>query len=209
MFTRPPDTIHWTSQLACIDKSIDQINLSLSGTSNIMIANQVRNAVNYNCDSLVVGFTEFVRFEFDLNYHQYINCRDIQHTVNNYDNRWLSCTRSNRLSKKESEFRTLYHKQMSHDWLALQSYYVILSTLHFLTNTKINFAYSLGGFAIPYEFFNRFCIPNELEQFESKMLNVNLWRYPGEKVLSGFHVYDQAYQQNFLDDTIKTLTQHD
>ena len=98
---------------------------------------------------------------------------------------------------------------MSHDWLALQSYYVILSTLHFLTNSKINFAYSLGGFVIPDNFFNKFCIPNELLQFESNMLTVNLWKYSGKKVLTGFHVYDQLYQRNFLDDTIRTLNQHD
>jgi hypothetical protein len=208
MLNLPPDNIHWTSQLNHLDRSISQINLSAGGASNITIASQVRNAVNYNCDSIVVGFTEFARFEFDQNSNQHINCTTPSGTVSDCENRWRRSPAAD-LIDKEPKFRSLYHGMMSHDWLALQSYYVILSTLHFLTNSKINFAYSLGGFVIPDNFFNKFCIPNELLQFESNMLTINLWKYPGKKVLTGFHVYDQLYQRSFLDDTIRTLNQHD
>jgi len=202
--------IHWSGQLShFFDTLLEQVNLSIGGISNIAIASQVRNIVNYDCDAIVISFTEPGRFDIDLNPDQHIDCSVPPHlTCSNYANRWRGST-SSELSDVESKFRNLYHGLMSNDWLALQSYYVILSTLHFLTKLKINFAYSLGGFVIPNNFFNRFCIPNELLQFESNMIKTNLWHYPGETVLTGFHVYDQAYQKRFLDDAIKILNQHD
>lgn len=208
MITLPPDNIHWTRQLYHLDRSIDQVNLSTGGVSTVTIASQVRNAVNHGCDSIVVSFTDSSRFEFDRDSNRYINCTTPSVTVIDYFKRWRLSTSSD-LDNKESKFCNLYHGMMSHDWLALQSYYVILSTLHFLTNSKINFAYSLGGLDVSDNFFNKFCIPNELAQFESKMLTVNLWEYPGKKVSTGFHVYDQTYQRSFLDDTIRILNQND
>lgn len=208
MLTLPQDNIHWSRQFYKHDRSIDQINLSIPGASNILIASQVRNAVNYRCDSIVVGFTELSRFEFDRNSDQHINCTKPSGTVSDWGYRWTQSASSG-LINKEPKFRNLYNGMMSHDWLALQSYYVILSTLHFLTNSKINFAYSLGGFVIPDNFFDKFCIPNELAQFESNMLKVNLWMYPNQVVLTGFHVYDQLYQRSFLDDTIGILNRND
>ena len=85
--------IHWSGHLSQFDTLPDQVNLSVGGISNISIASQVRNIVNYDCDAMVVSFTEPARFELDLNPDQHIDCSTPPHlTRNNYTNRWRGST---------------------------------------------------------------------------------------------------------------------
>jgi hypothetical protein len=104
----------------------------------------------------------------------------------------------------EKKFVDHYYGLVATDFLALQSYHVVLSTLNFLKLKNITFAYTLGGTELPDHVFNRMSIPNELEEYCANKISVNLWDYPNP-TLHGYHVCDRDWQNKFKQAVGKTL----
>jgi hypothetical protein len=197
--TTDRDGIHWSDQ---IDSNIHKRTLAIGANSNVLIANQVRYAIALGYNMVVVGFTKSTRLEFD---------NDFSYTIKLNENlavadrcRWRHSIMQN-VHDLEKKFVDDYYGLVSTDFLALQSYHVILSTLHFLKTNKIKFAYSLGGVDLPSTLFKNMSIPNELDQYKSNEIALNLWDYPGTHVLTGYHVYDQNYQSLFAQSVMQVL----
>ena len=191
--------IHWSDQL---DINIHKNTLAIGACSNVLIANQVRYAVALGYNNVVVGFTRSSRLEFDNDTtHNVVVGKDLAVADKT---RWRHSITSD-IYPVEKTFVENYYGFVSTDFLALQSYHVILSTLHFLKTNKVKFAYSLGGVDLPSTLFKSMSIPNELDDYKSTEIALNLWDYPGTHVLTGYHVYDQDYQSQFKQAVMQVL----
>lgn len=191
--------IHWSDQ---IDTNIHKNTLAIGACSNVLIANQVRYAVALGHNKVVVGFTRSSRLEFDNDTtHNVIVGEDVAVADKT---RWRHSIMPD-IHPVEKKFVEDYYGFVSTDFLALQSYHVILSTLHFLKSNNVTFAYSIGGTDLPDRLFKSLCIPNELDKYKSNEISTNLWDYPGEHVLTGFHVYDHDYQFQFKQAVMQVL----
>ena len=197
--TTEHDGIHWSDQIA---PNIHKNTLAIGACSNVLIANQVRYAVALGYNNVVVGFTRSSRLEFDNDAtHNVIVSEDLAVTDKK---RWRHSIMSD-IHPVEKTFVENYYGFVSTDFLALQSYHVILSTLHFLKTNNVKFAYSLGGVNLPPTLFKNMSIPNELDSYKSNEIALNLWDYPGTHVLTGYHVYDQDYQFQFKQAVMQVL----
>lgn len=190
---------HWSDQL---DPDIQQKTLAIGACSNVLIANQVRYAIALGYNNVVVGFTRSSRLEFDKD-SSYTVSLDEELAVADH-RRWRHSVMHD-VHTLEKQFVLDYYGFVSTDFLALQSYHVILSTLHFLKSSKVKFAYSLGGTDMPEQLFKSLNIPNELDEYKSNEIKLNLWEYPGDHVLTGFHVHDQDYQSQFKHAVMQVL----
>jgi len=192
--------IHWIDHLP---PDLHKKILAVGACSNVLIANQVRYAVALGYNHVVVSFTRNSRFEFD---------RDSAHSVTvtpdltlneHYTKRWKHSIMSDAYPV-EKTFVDHYYGLVATDFLALQSYHVVLSTLHFLKTNNITFAYTLGGAELPDHMFKNMSIPNELEEYCANNISANLWDYPNP-TLHGYHVYDRDWQNKFKQAVGKTL----
>lgn len=190
---------HWSDQL---DTGIHQKNIAMGACSNVLIANQVRYAIALGYNAVVVGFTRSSRLEFDKDpLYNVVLDEDLAVADKS---RWRHSIAQD-IYDIEKIFVNDYYGFVSTDFLALQSYHVILSTLHFLKSNNVTFAYSIGGTDLPDRLFKSLCIPNELDKYKSNEISTNLWDYPGEHVLTGFHVYDHDYQSRFKHAVMQVL----
>jgi hypothetical protein len=191
--------IHWTDQL---DPTVHKNILAIGACSNVLIANQVRYAIALGYNNVVVGFTRNSRLEFDKDSSYKVSINE-NLTVADHK-RWRHSIMHD-VHTLEKQFVEDYYGFVSTDFLALQSYHVILSTLHFLKVNKVKFAYSLGGVDFPDQLFTRMSIPNEIDDYKSNEIEINLWDYPGTHALTGFHVYDKNYQDRFAQSVMQVL----
>lgn len=192
--------IHWSDQLLpVIHKKI----LAVGACSNVLIANQVRYAVALGYNHVVVSFTRNSRFEFDRDLKESVMITSELTLHDHYSKRWKHSILPD-IYPVEKTFVDNYYGMVSTDFLALQSYHVVLSTLHFLKANNITFAYTLGGTELPEHVFKSMSIPNELEQYGANMISANLWDYP-TPTLHGYHVYDRDWQNKFKQAVGKTL----
>lgn len=192
--------IHWSDQLLpVIHKKI----LAVGACSNVLIANQARYAVALGYDHVVVSFTRNSRFEFDRDHTQSVMVTSELTLHDHYSKRWKHSILPD-IYPVEKTFVDNYYGMVSTDFLALQSYHVVLSTLNFLKANGINFAYTLGGTELPDQLFKRMSIPNELEEYCANKISANLWDYPNP-TLHGYHVYDRDWQNKFKQAVGETL----
>ena len=197
--TTEHDGIHWSDQIA---PNIHKNTLAIGACSNVLIANQVRYAVSLGYNMVVVGFTRSSRLEFDKDSSYNIVLNENLAVAD--QRRWQHSITQD-ICDTEKTFVQYYYGLVSTDFLALQSYHVILSTLNFLKTSKVKFAYSLGGVELPDRLFKSMSIPNELEVYKPNEIALNLWDYPGTHVLTGYHVYDRDYQSQFEQAVMQVL----
>ena len=192
--------IHWIDQLPLdLHKKI----LAVGACSNALIANQTRYAVALGYNHVVVSFTRNSRFEFDRYIDHSLTITPDLTLNEHYTKRWKHSIMSDAYPV-EKKFVDHYYGLVATDFLALQSYHVVLSTLHFLKANNITFAYTLGGTELPEHVFENMSIPNELEEYCANKISSNLWDYPNP-TLHGYHVYDRTWQSKFKQAVGKTL----
>ena len=192
--------IHWTDQLP---PDLHKKILAVGACSNVLIANQVRYAVALGHNHVVVSFTRNSRFEFDRDSTHSVTVTPDLTLAEHYAKRWKHSIMSDAYPV-EKKFVDHYYGLVATDFLALQSYHVVLSTLNFLKANNITFAYTLGGTELPEHVFKNMSIPNELEKYLANKISANLWDYP-DPTLHGYHVYDRDWQDKFRQAVGETL----
>lgn len=194
--------LHWSEKLG---PNVNVSNFAMGGSTNGMIATQVRQGLNFNFDAVVIGFTSSGRVAIDKDKLQNITKAEINDIINDNGARWTTDCYEDSISYNQRLSLTDVKNFASMDMIKLSEYYIILSTLYLLTNKNIPFIFSMGGISITDKLLDWYSVPNELEKFNDFQLTMNLWDYPLHKRSPYFHVDDEKTQTNFATTVLSML----
>lgn len=192
--------IHWSSKFTHLT------NLSIPGASNLVIRMQIDKAIELNPDLIIVSFTSSMRTVIKYNKQKKLDVLDRIYSLSGNKNEFdlisfpyagadlygiLTDDQLDILKQYVTEFVDL-------DLLRFENYYIIKDALETLTQSKIKFTFSLGGFDhrsftddTPFNFskFNEFQCP------------INLWDYYDRKkqLRPWFHVLDHTIHDNLAE----------
>lgn len=167
---------------------------------------QLLQGLRLQPDFVVLSFTDFGRYEIDkdpkalpvdMTSHEIARYLNERYVTNNYD---IPAD----ISKIINQYRTL---ACSENLEKLKNYFFISFCLMTLRSSKINFAFSLGGFEYDQDYtvlLNSNFVKNLLQDFHDHELALNLW-YHGNELSPFFHVKDDKVQTLFANQCIEMI----
>lgn len=198
--------LHWSEKILDRSHRYEILNLAYGGCSNALIVMQLLQGLRLQPDFVVLSFTDFGRYEIDKDPKALpadMSSQEIawylkeRYVTNNYD---IPAD----ISKIINQYRTL---ACSENLEKLKNYFFISFCLMTLRSSKINFAFSLGGFEYDQDYtvlLNSNFVKNLLQDFHDHELPLNLW-YHGRELSPFFHVKDDKVQTLFANQCIEMI----
>lgn len=198
--------LHWSEKILDFSPEFEVINLAYGGSSNALIALQLSQGLRYNPEFAILTFTSNGRYEFDKDINAMPQTTGPAEIADYFKRRYTTNTYAHDLEKNRASIE--YLASVASDNIEkLKNYFYIMYCLTTLQTQGVSFCYSLGGFAYKQDynmFLNRNFVNNQLADFQSQELLVNLWEH-GHKPSPAFHVDDPAVHTLFANNCIEHI----
>lgn len=211
----------WTDMLAAQLPHINVVNLAKSGASNYLIYQQVKHALNSQCDYLIYNASGSTRHEFVLDpittitgpdhHARYLNIIESDSQAELLSMSWVvpfeaSGNNKDRFSNEQlEEIKKFCLRYVDMSSTIEKNYIFISYTLGLIANSQspVKWAWSRGGFEHPsFKPIKDW----DFDAYTDQESSINLWDYYDAKIRRPhFHVTDKAICQKTCDEYIKLL----